>query len=100
MDGQIKEINETLVKLFRYDSQEEMLSVNKLEYIAKIDRLRVVQQVSKILDSEQDEPVYCHLLRKDFSEFPAELHVSHLRDSEEKTLGVVICVKERRGKTG
>ncbi len=94
LEGNILYVNRALVKMYGYASKAEVVGRSSLEFISSRDRERAVENIRRTLDDSQLRRVEYISVRKDGSEFPIELSVGVIRDSEGKPMGFVGITKD------
>ena len=93
LNGIIIECNEKACKLHNY-SQDELIGKNGFQLIANKDRQRAMESIKIVLEQGLIENVEYTLVRKDGSEFPAELSASAIRSATGDPIGFVAIVRD------
>ena len=94
LDGNILETNEAAVKMHGYDSKEELIGGRGFELIAEEDRSRAMENLRETLEKGHSPTVEYTFLRKDGSEFPAELTAALLRDGAGNPVGFIAVTRD------
>jgi two-component system NtrC family sensor kinase len=94
LDGNILETNEAVVHIHGYDSKEELIGKSALELIAKEDHDRAMESLKKTLEGRQSPTIEYTFLRKDGSEFPAELSAALLKDGTGNPIGFIAVTRD------
>ncbi len=94
MDGTILDTNETAVRMHGYDSKEEMLGKSSFELIAEKDHIRAMESLKETLERGQSATIEYTFLKKDGSEFPAELSAALLKDGAGNPVGFIAVTRD------
>ncbi len=94
LDGLIVELNNTVVKLFGYQSRDGLLNSHAINLIARADQARAQMNMKRRLDGCALENAEYVCVKKDKTEFDAEFSVGVIRDSEGKPLGYVAIIRD------
>ncbi len=93
-DLKLVEINEAGLRMTGYRGKAEIIGRNGLEFIPERDRTRLLESVQTFGELEYIKNVEYMLLRKDGSEFPAELSATVLKDGLGNPAGYVTIAKD------
>ncbi len=93
LNGTIVEFSEQTCKLHGY-SRSELVGMNAFGLIAKRDHQRAMENLRKTLREGMVESVEYSFVRKDGSEFPAELSATVLLDDSGKPVGFVAISRD------
>jgi len=86
-------VNQPALILFGYESSEEVIGKNALEFIAKNDHSRAVEDASKLLKTGRGKTSEYFIQVKDRSLVPAELRASVIRDVEGKAKSFIVVIR-------
>ena len=89
LDGNVTECNQTAVDMYCGQSKEDLVGYNALEFIAKKDREKAIQNLKKTIEQGSVKTVEYSLLTEDGREFPGELSASVVRDASGKPMHIV-----------
>jgi PAS domain S-box-containing protein len=84
LNGNVVECNQATVALHGCASKEELIGKNSLEFIAKKDHKRAIENMKKTLEHGSTKNVEYTFVAKDGREFPAELSASVVTDASGK----------------
>jgi PAS domain S-box-containing protein len=84
LNGNIVDCNQATLDLHGYQSREDMIGKNSLEFIAKKDHEAAMQSLKKTLEHGSAKNVEYTFLTKDGREFSGELSASAVRDASGK----------------
>ncbi len=87
-------VNEQSVRLFGYESAEEMIGVNLYEFIAPEDRPLVEETARNTMESEAVNRREVTNLKKDGTRFPVEVSTALILDAEGKPLGHIAIARD------
>jgi PAS domain S-box-containing protein len=99
LNGNIIDCNQATVDMHGFSTKEEIIGKNALELIAPKDHEKAMEQLKKTLDVGSVKNVEYTFLKKDGSEFPAEISASVIKDSSGKPvsfIGVIKDISERK----
>ncbi len=94
MNGCYNYVSEQTLRLYGYDSPEEMLGTFAVLSVVEVDRERLQQD---LLALSEDHPVVTFtgtMQRKDGSLFSGQAHIARLTDSEGKPTGYIVSVRD------
>jgi PAS domain S-box-containing protein len=94
LNGIIIDCNQAAADMHGFSTKEDIIGKNALEFFAPKDREKVMEHFKKTLESGSVKNVEYTLLKKDGSEFPAELSASVIQDSSGKPLSFVGITKD------
>ena len=99
LNGYIVDCNQATVDMHGFSKKEDIIGKNALELIAPKDREKAMENLKKTLELGSVKNVEYTFLKKDGSEFPAELSACVVRDSRGNPLsfiGVMKDISERK----
>jgi PAS domain S-box-containing protein len=91
IEGNITDINEKVIQLFKLNSKEEVKGKDIFHFINSQDREECLGAFKKVIAFGQEENVEVNLVRADGTEFIGEVGGRALKDSAGKVIGA-ICV--------
>ncbi len=94
LEGNILYVNAALVRMYGFESKEEIIGQSSLNFIAPRDRDRATRNIQKTLADGQMRSVEYFSVRKDRSEFPIELSVGVIKDSRGNPIGFAGITKD------
>ncbi len=94
LNGKIIMVNTQALKVYGYETEEELIGKNVFEFIAPEDRDRAVEVVQQILDKGEIRNSQYKLLRKDGTIFHGEISSSLIRDIEANPKGIISVVRD------
>jgi len=94
LDSKILEINNTVLQMYGTQDKDELVGKNMLQFVSELDRERFRGGVTRTMAQGSGGIVEYTLIRKDGSEFPAEMSASVLRDTSGKPAGVIAVVND------
>jgi PAS domain S-box-containing protein len=77
-----------------YSSKKEIIGKNSLELIAPRDHKKAMEHLKKVWESGSLKNVEYTFLKKDGSEFPAEISANIIQDSSGKPVSIVGIIKD------
>ena len=91
MLGNIVEGNEAACRMAHYDSMEEIMGINPIEFIVEKDKPKLIEDMTKLLETGEaaSDDLQYTMMTKDGEEFDAELSVSTLLDDSGNATGFV-----------
>ena len=96
LDFTINTVNQPALRLFGYESPEEVIGKNGLEFIAMNDHSRAVVEASKLLETGGGKTSEYFIQVKDRSLVPAELRASVIRDAGGKAKSFIVVIRDIR----
>ena len=93
-DGKIVQLNKATAHIYGYDNEEEIIGLNIFEFIAKKDLTRVTEIMKNTLKEGYLGAIRLTQLRKDRSEFPAEVSGTALKDASGNPIGFITIMKD------
>jgi len=93
-DGNLVRVNEAMVRMHGYDDREELIGRSGFELFAVRDRARAMKNMKRALKAGHLGEIGYTLLRKDESEFDAEIGAAALREASGTTAGLVVTVRD------
>src|SRR3972149_5729325 len=90
----ITECNQATLDMFGYSSKDEVIGKNALEFIAKKDHQRAMENLKKTIEQGSMANVEYTFLAKDGHEFPAELSASVINATSGRPTGFVAIVRD------
>jgi PAS domain S-box-containing protein len=94
LHGSILDCNEAAWKVLGFSSKEEVIGKSSLDFIAKKDRQKALENMKKTLEQGAVRNLEYTLLNKDGEEFWGELSASILKDSLGNPLGFVDIMRD------
>jgi len=94
LNGNMIECNQATLDMHEYSSKEKLIGKNVLEFVAKKDRQRVMENLEKTLEKGSVRNIEYTFLTKNGREFPAELSASVIQDSSGTPTGFVAITKD------
>jgi len=94
LDGNLVRVNETVVRMHGYDTEEELIGQSGFELFAVKDRAKARENMKRALEMRHLGEIGYTLLRKDGSEFDAEIGAAVLPDAFNNPLGLVVTVRD------
>jgi PAS domain S-box-containing protein len=94
LDGNIVECNQATADLHGGQSKEDLIGKNALEFIAKKDHEKAIQNLKKMIEQGSVKTVEYPLLTEDGREFPGEWSASVVRDALGKPEYVVAITRD------
>jgi PAS domain S-box-containing protein len=94
LNGTILETNEATVNIHGYDNKEELIGKSAFELIAEKDHGQAMENLKDELEKDNIKTVEYSFLRKNGSEFPAELTAARLRDGAGNPIGFVAVTRD------
>jgi PAS domain S-box-containing protein len=80
--------------MFGYDSAEQMVGTNVLDFVSPEDKVRAFEEVSGVIQSNRVISTEFALTRPDGSVFPAEVSISAVRDSEGRPVAFITISRD------
>ena len=94
LTGKIIQANPQMAKLGKFENESELIGLNSFDFIARKDQDRAREDLEKTLEAGFMKDVEYTCLKTDGTQFPAELSVSLIRDTEEKPVAFVGILKD------
>jgi len=94
LDGNIVQMNETTVRMHGSDNKEALIGRSLFEFTAAKDHPRAMENLKRTIRDGYTRNIEYTLLRRDGSEFPAELSASVLKDTSGNPTGFVIIIED------
>ncbi|MFC1937494.1 PAS domain S-box protein [Chloroflexota bacterium] len=94
LEGDITQVNEAVVCTHGYDSRQELIGQSTFELIAEKDHDRAVGNLIETLENGHRGVIEYTFLRKDGSEFPAELNGAMLSDADGNAIGLIAITED------
>jgi len=94
LHGNILECNQATLDMGGFSSKDEVIGKNALEFIAKKDHERAMEDLKKILEQDSIKNIQYTGLTKDGHEFPSECSVSVIKDSSGNPIGFVSITRD------
>lgn len=94
LDGKILDCNNLVVKKLGYNNKEEMIGKSTFELIASKDHESALKNMEKTLKCGVVKNLEFTFVKKDGSEFPAELSASSIYDGSGNLAGFVAITKD------
>ena len=92
--GNLTQVNETAAYLYGYDNKEAMIGRSAFELVTEKDRDKAMEQLKRMLEVGGIKNVEYTFVRKDGSEFDAELITTILSDASGDPVGVVGIISD------
>jgi len=94
LTGNIVELNQATMRLHGYDNREELIGQGAFELIAERDYPRAMENMQKTLSEGYVKDIEYTFVRRDGSEFDAELSAAVLTDDSGNPVGFVAVTKD------
>jgi PAS domain S-box-containing protein len=94
LEGRISQVNESAVHMHGYEAKDQLIQRNITELIDVADRKKVENNIKAALRGEKTKSVEITFLTYKAGEFPGELNISLLRDTEGKPAGFVMVSED------
>ncbi len=94
LEGKLVLCNQQTAHLHGYEYPEDMLGINVFELVAPDDRQLAAQNTQRTFDDGRVTNVKYNLLRKDGSQFPAEISAALLCDAEGAPSGFISITRD------
>ncbi|MFC2060523.1 ATP-binding protein [Chloroflexota bacterium] len=94
LKGNITQMNEAAVCMHGYTNKDELIDKSALKLIAEKDHARAMESIRKTLKSGYSGTIEYTFLRKDGSEFSAELNAAVIKDASGKPKGFVSTTRD------
>lgn len=94
LSGNLISVNQRFVKLWGYDSPEEMVGLNYLNLIAPEDHSEAEKNMRSVLKEINTTPFERHFLRKDGSTFIGEMNAAGLHDANNSLISLIAIVRD------
>ena len=92
-DGKIVQSNKITASIYGYDNEEEIIGLSIFELIAKREHTRIREIMKKTLKEGPSGAIEVTQLRKDRSEFPAEVSGAVLKDASGNPTGLITIME-------
>ena len=89
LDGNIVDVNQGAVRIGNFDGKEELIGRNGFDLIAEKDRARAVEDMAKEFGKSRTAVIEYALLKKNGTEYDAEVSISLIRDSSGHPTGTI-----------
>jgi PAS domain S-box-containing protein len=93
LESKITEANKQIYKSSGY-SRDDLIGKSAFLFLSKTDYKRILQELEKNKDSGSPANLECNIVKKDLSEYPAELTISFLQDSQGDPFGYVVMIRD------
>ncbi len=94
LGGKLIECNQKAMEIYGASKKEEVIGKNCLEFIALRDRQRVKVDLEKVGERGSEKNVEYTVLRRNGSEYPAEISANTVRDALGKPICLVVILKD------
>ena len=94
LNGNIIKCNQATLDLHGYSSKDELIGVNVRALLTQRDRERALGELNKVKVLDSVKNVEYAMLGREGNEFPAELSVGAIMNSQRKSLGLVVITKD------
>jgi len=94
IDGKIVQSNKATAYIYGYDNKEEIIGLSIFEFIAEKDRTGITEIMKKTLKEGSLGAIELTQLRKDRSEFPAEVNGTVLKDASGNPIGFITITED------
>jgi two-component system NtrC family sensor kinase len=94
LNANIVEVNEAVLRMHSYHSKDELTGRSVLELIGEKDRITAMKNLKRTLEEGYVKNIGYTLLRKDGSEFDAELSAAVMRDASGRPTGFVAITED------
>lgn len=89
LEGKIIDVNQGAVRIGNFDSKEELVGRNGFDLVAEKDRTRAIEDMAKEFGKSRTAVLEYTILKKDGSEYDAEVSISLIRDSSGHPTGTI-----------
>jgi PAS domain S-box-containing protein len=94
LSGEIIKANEAMETMFAGGVSEDLAGRAFLDFVAEIGRQKAADILARTLESGNSRDIEFTLLKKDKTEFPAEMSIAVLRNEAGRPSGYVIVVRD------
>jgi len=94
LNGVIQQANISTAKMHGYQSSEELIGLNSLDFIAIKDRDKAIQGIENTLKYGSSGLIEYTFIKKDGTEFPAELSANLIKDNKGNSIGFVASTRD------
>jgi len=94
MNGKIVEENDAGVKLSGFTDKEQVIGLNGFDFIAEIDRDRMLADLPKILETGVSGPFEYKMVSCDGREYDGEVRAAMMRDKDGKPQGFIAVIRD------
>jgi PAS domain S-box-containing protein len=89
LSGNIMYCNQQVADVYGYESVEQVLGTNLLEYFAPEEHAGVLQQIQNATTIKQIDDTPFTLVKKDGSRFPGEIRAGLIFDMDDNPIGII-----------
>jgi PAS domain S-box-containing protein len=93
LHGTITDLNEATVRMHGYENRDELIESNAFDLVAKSDRPKAWENMQSILSGSSGRRER-KLIRRDGSEFDAELNAILIKNEESQPVGFVVLTRD------
>jgi len=94
LNGNIVEVNQSALCMHGYDRKDEVIGRSAFEFIAEKDRTKARRNLKRAIEQDCVNNIEYTLLRKDGTEFDAELSAAVMRDASGTPIGFVAITQD------
>ncbi|HEY40659.1 MAG TPA: PAS domain S-box protein [Dehalococcoidia bacterium] len=94
LNGTITDVNKAVLRLGRFDSENDVIGKSAFESIVSRDRERALADMTELFDKDTVGSGQYDLLRADGSEYPAEISAGLLKDAAGNPTGFISVIRD------
>jgi len=94
IEGNIRQLNDAVICMHRYDRKEELIGRSAFELISPIDHAKAMENMKKTLEEGSSGLIEYTLVTKDGKEFDAELSAALVSDESGNPAGFVAVTRD------
>ncbi len=93
LQNNITEGNKQMYESSGY-SRDDLVGKPASSFLSDVDYKRILQKLQENIESGEPIHVECSIIKKDMSEYPAELTIGSLLDSQDVPFGYVVTIRD------
>jgi PAS domain S-box-containing protein len=94
LTGRITGLNEATVRMHGFESRDQLIGSNAFDLLVKADQAKARGNMQSILSGSRGDRQERRLIRRDGSEFDAELNAILIRKDKDQPVGFVILTRD------